>query len=99
MQRTKVRRCGQQDHVHLIDHVLVGIEAHVLAFLGNVDTVRDVRLALERLELVGQLVGKGIRQCNQLHVEICTQGIGGCTTASASAAHQTDLERFLAVRG
>ena len=37
VERPEVRRRGQEDDVDLVDHVLVGVEADVLAVLGHVD--------------------------------------------------------------
>ena len=40
VERPEVRRRGQEDEVDLVDDVLVGVEAGVLAILGDVDPRR-----------------------------------------------------------
>ena len=42
--RPEVRRRGQEDQVDLVDDVLVGVEAGVLAVLGDVDAATDRRV-------------------------------------------------------
>ena len=41
VERPEVRRRGQEDDVDLVDDVLVGVEAGVLAILGDVDAATD----------------------------------------------------------
>ena len=73
----EVRRRGQEDEIDLVDHVLVAVEAGVLAVLGDVDARADRRpLRLERLLVEPILEGVG-------HGDELGVGVGGQRRSAA----------------
>ncbi len=90
-----MRGRGQEDEVDLVDDVLVGVEAGVLAILGDVDAGAD-RRSLELGEAVVEPVLEGVGHGDELGAGVGGEGLLGRAGASAAAADQADLDRAAA---
>ena len=95
VQRPEVRRRCQEHEVDLIDDVLVGVEAGVLAILGNVDPRAD-RRSLEGREVFVDPILEGVGHGDELGAGVGGERLLGRAGAPAAAADQTDLDRAAA---
>ena len=87
-----MRRRGQDDHIHLVDHVLVGVEPRVLSILGHVHPRGRFRRppALEGRQALVETIRKGIGHGDEPGVLVGIERLFGRACAAAAAADQTD---------
>ena len=90
-----MRGRGQEDQIDLVDHVLVGVEAGVLAILGDVDAGADAR-ALEGGQALLEPILEGVGHGDELGAAVGGEGLLGRAGAAAAAADQADLDRAAA---
>ena len=91
-----MRRRGQEHEVDLVDHVLVGVEAGVLAILGHVDPRADRLDPLRYGEVLLEPIREGVGHGDELGAGVGGEGLLGRAAASTAAADQADLDRAAA---
>ena len=93
--RVKVRRGGDQHHVHVaVDQLLVGVETDEA--MGVVDGHLFGLLLLQQRETALDPFGEDVGHGHQPHVFAGVHGVGGRPAASASATDQAHLDRVAA---
>ena len=80
MHGAEMGRRGQDHQIHLVDHLLVGVEAAILAILGNIDPRPDAR-AFECGQAVLEPIGKDIAHGDQPGAAIRRERLFGCSRA------------------
>ena len=93
--RPEVRGRGQEHHVDLVDHLLVGVEARVLAVPGDVDPGAYGE-ALELGQAVLEPILEGVGHGDQPRAAVGRERLLGRAGAAAAAADQPDLDRAAA---
>ena len=96
--RPEVRRRGQEDDVDLVDDVLVGVEAGVLAVLGHVDPGADARALEARRGCPRAGPGRRRPWRRAWRAAVGRERLLGRAGAAAAAADQADLDRAAAGR-
>ena len=91
-----MRGRGQEDQVDLVDDVLVGVEAGVLAVLGDIDARADGCQILEGREVIIDPVLEGVGNGDELGAGVGLQGFLSRAAAASAAADQADLDRAAA---
>ena len=86
-----MRRRGQEDQFDLVDDVLVGVEAGVLAIPGDIDARPDVS-RLEVREVIVDPVLEGVGHGDELGAGVGLESLLGGAAAAAAAADQADLD-------
>ena len=89
-----MRRRGQQDHIHMGDHLLVSLEAgeHRLRSDGNF--WGKLRIVLEAVQALLHPVEEGIAHGDELDILIRVEGLPdrpGPTAAAADEANAKDI--------
>ncbi len=91
MNRTEVRRCGEEHNVASINHALVSVEADKLVIRSNINLRLEGR-ALE-IEKAGiELVLEHVAEGDELDVGIGLKGVDGGSASAATATDQADLD-------
>ncbi len=93
--RPEVRGRRQENQVDLVDDVLVGVEARVLAILGNIDSRANLR-ALEDREMLVEPILEGVGHGDKPGIGVGRERLLRRAGASAAAADQPDLDRAAA---
>ena len=92
----KLRRTGDQHHVHAVDHLLVAVEAH-----EAVVVVHRHLLGMGLFEVIAgglEVVGEDVTHGHQFHVGAGLEALVGGPGAASAAADHADLDRPLARR-
>ena len=96
VQRTEVRRGGEQHDVAAVDHALVGVEADEAVLGIDVDLGRDVGAVLQCAQAAVDLIGEGVAERHELGVRVGAQRVLRRAGAAPAAADQTDAQHVRA---